>query len=118
METYKRHDRSDIAIHWFNAACWLLLFVTGVGLLLEEVQVRPEAAGLLVEELDQRAAGGHAEEFVFNEAVAAFERAVRLRGACGSCLVGLDSVRRRRHEQDLSKDRRGEGVVSGLAEAV
>ncbi|WP_027176089.1 MAG: formate dehydrogenase subunit gamma [Desulfovibrio aminophilus] len=33
METYKRHDRSDIAIHWFNAACWLLLFVTGVGLL-------------------------------------------------------------------------------------
>lgn len=31
--TYKRHDRSDIFIHWFNAACWLLLLITGVGLI-------------------------------------------------------------------------------------
>ena len=30
---HKRHDRSDIFIHWFNAACWLLLLVTGVGLI-------------------------------------------------------------------------------------
>ncbi|WP_320176115.1 cytochrome b/b6 domain-containing protein [Maridesulfovibrio sp.] len=29
---YKRHDRSDIFIHWFNAACWFLLLVTGLGL--------------------------------------------------------------------------------------
>ncbi|NDV20472.1 cytochrome B6 [Pseudodesulfovibrio sp. JC047] len=31
--TYKRHDRSDIFIHWFNAVCWLLLLLTGVGLI-------------------------------------------------------------------------------------
>ncbi|MCG2732692.1 cytochrome b/b6 domain-containing protein, partial [Pseudodesulfovibrio aespoeensis] len=31
--THKRHDRSDIFIHWFNAACWLLLLLTGVGLI-------------------------------------------------------------------------------------
>ncbi len=30
---YKRHDRSDIFIHWFNAACWILLLLTGVGLI-------------------------------------------------------------------------------------
>jgi len=30
---FKRHDRSDIFIHWFNAACWLLLLLTGVGLI-------------------------------------------------------------------------------------
>ncbi|NDV23392.1 formate dehydrogenase subunit gamma [Desulfovibrio sp. JC022] len=29
---YKRHDRSDIFIHWFNAACWFLLLVTGLAL--------------------------------------------------------------------------------------
>ena len=29
---YKRHDRSDIFIHWFNAVCWFLLLVTGLGL--------------------------------------------------------------------------------------
>ena len=29
----KRHDRSDIAMHWFNALCWLLLLVTGIGLI-------------------------------------------------------------------------------------
>ncbi|HKI80434.1 MAG TPA: cytochrome b/b6 domain-containing protein [Pseudodesulfovibrio sp.] len=32
-KTYKRHDRSDIFIHWFNAACWLLLLLTGLGLI-------------------------------------------------------------------------------------
>ena len=30
---HKRHDASDIFIHWFNAACWLLLLLTGVGLI-------------------------------------------------------------------------------------
>jgi len=30
---YKRHDTSDIFIHWFNAVCWLLLLLTGVGLI-------------------------------------------------------------------------------------
>ncbi|QJB55948.1 cytochrome b/b6 domain-containing protein [Pseudodesulfovibrio sp. zrk46] len=30
---HKRHDKSDIFIHWFNAACWLLLLLTGVGLI-------------------------------------------------------------------------------------
>jgi formate dehydrogenase subunit gamma len=33
MRMYKRHDRSDIFIHWFNAVCWFLLLVTGVGLI-------------------------------------------------------------------------------------
>lgn len=28
-----RHDVSSIRMHWFNAACWLLLLVTGVGLI-------------------------------------------------------------------------------------
>ncbi len=30
---FKRHDRSDIFMHWFNAACWIILLVTGVGLI-------------------------------------------------------------------------------------
>ncbi|MDP2847308.1 MAG: cytochrome b/b6 domain-containing protein [Humidesulfovibrio sp.] len=29
----KRHDPSDIRIHWFNAACWLVLLVSGLGLI-------------------------------------------------------------------------------------
>jgi len=29
----KRHDLSDIRIHWFNAACWLVLLLTGIGLI-------------------------------------------------------------------------------------
>lgn len=32
-KVYKRHDPSDIFIHWYNAACWLLLLVTGFGLI-------------------------------------------------------------------------------------
>jgi len=30
---HKRHDKSDIFIHWFNAACWFLLLLTGIGLI-------------------------------------------------------------------------------------
>lgn len=30
---HKRHDKSDIFIHWFNAVCWFLLLLTGVGLI-------------------------------------------------------------------------------------
>ena len=30
---YKRHDSSDIFMHWFNAVCWFLLLLTGVGLI-------------------------------------------------------------------------------------
>ena len=30
---YKRHDGSDIFMHWFNATCWFLLLLTGVGLI-------------------------------------------------------------------------------------
>lgn len=33
MRQFKRHDRSDILIHWFNALCWLVLLVTGIGLI-------------------------------------------------------------------------------------
>ena len=30
---YKRHDRSDILIHWWNGICWFVLLVTGIGLI-------------------------------------------------------------------------------------
>lgn len=36
MRNLKRHDTSDIILHWFNAACWLLLLVTGLGLIKNE----------------------------------------------------------------------------------
>ncbi len=29
----RRHDRPDIVIHWFNAVCWILLLLTGIGLI-------------------------------------------------------------------------------------
>lgn len=41
---HKRHDRSDIFIHWFNAACWLLLLITGVGL-IQNPAVDPFGSG-------------------------------------------------------------------------
>ncbi len=37
---YKRHDRSDIFIHWFNAVCWFLLLVTGLGLSVTRKLIR------------------------------------------------------------------------------
>jgi len=36
MRSLKRHDASDIFIHWFNAACWLLLLLSGLGLIKNE----------------------------------------------------------------------------------
>lgn len=33
---HKRHDKSDIFIHWFNAGCWILLLLTGIGLIQNE----------------------------------------------------------------------------------
>ncbi len=36
MRNLKRHDTSDILLHWFNAACWLLLLVSGLGLIKNE----------------------------------------------------------------------------------
>ncbi|MBU1041379.1 MAG: cytochrome b/b6 domain-containing protein [Proteobacteria bacterium] len=33
MRNLKRHDTSDILIHWFNAASWLVLLITGLGLI-------------------------------------------------------------------------------------
>jgi formate dehydrogenase subunit gamma len=41
----KRHDPSDIRIHWFNAACWLMLLVTGLGLIKND-QLNPLGAWL------------------------------------------------------------------------
>lgn len=32
----KRHDKSDILMHWFNAGCWLVLLVSGLGLIKNE----------------------------------------------------------------------------------
>lgn len=36
MRNLKRHDTSDILIHWFNAASWLVLLITGLGLIKNE----------------------------------------------------------------------------------
>ncbi|MDQ7833907.1 MAG: cytochrome b/b6 domain-containing protein [Humidesulfovibrio sp.] len=36
MRNLKRHDASDIFIHWFNAASWLVLLITGLGLIKNE----------------------------------------------------------------------------------
>lgn len=36
MRNLKRHDPSDIFIHWFNAASWLVLLITGLGLIKNE----------------------------------------------------------------------------------
>ena len=36
MRNLKRHDASDIIIHWFNAGSWLVLLVTGLGLIKNE----------------------------------------------------------------------------------
>jgi formate dehydrogenase subunit gamma len=38
METqFKRHNKWDIFIHWFNAVCWILLLATGIGLISNEM---------------------------------------------------------------------------------
>jgi len=36
MKRFERHTRLDIAIHWGNAALWLLLMLTGLGLIKAE----------------------------------------------------------------------------------
>jgi formate dehydrogenase subunit gamma len=36
----KRHNRWDIFIHWYNAACWVVLLATGLGLIKNE-QLNP-----------------------------------------------------------------------------
>ncbi|MDO9082075.1 MAG: cytochrome b/b6 domain-containing protein [Humidesulfovibrio sp.] len=36
MRNIKRHERSDILIHWFNAGCWLVLLISGLGLIKNE----------------------------------------------------------------------------------
>lgn len=36
MNNIRRHDRSDILIHWFNAGSWLLLLLSGLGLIKNE----------------------------------------------------------------------------------
>jgi formate dehydrogenase subunit gamma len=41
---HKRHDKSDIFIHWFNAACWLLLLLTGVAL-IQNPEINPLGSG-------------------------------------------------------------------------
>ncbi len=40
----KRHDRSDIFIHWFNAVCWLLLLITGLAL-FSNPEIDPVGSG-------------------------------------------------------------------------
>ena len=36
MRNIKRHEASDIFIHWFNAGSWLVLLVSGLGLIKNE----------------------------------------------------------------------------------
>ncbi len=38
-----RHDRLSIFLHWFNAACWIALLLTGMGLIKNE-QLNPVGA--------------------------------------------------------------------------
>jgi formate dehydrogenase subunit gamma len=54
--TLTRHNGWDIFIHWFNAACWLLLLITGLGLIKNEA-LNPLGAGY-PEALRAMAGGG------------------------------------------------------------
>ncbi len=65
MTYYKRHDRSSIYIHWFNALCWFLLLLTGLGI------VKPEynPLGAWYPELLRSLFGGGAGLLVFHEIV-------------------------------------------------
>ncbi|MFV0423574.1 formate dehydrogenase subunit gamma [Oleidesulfovibrio sp.] len=63
---YKRHDRSDIAIHWINAACWLLLLISGLGL-IQNHALNP--LGESFPEVLRAMAGGAGNLLIFHEAV-------------------------------------------------
>jgi formate dehydrogenase subunit gamma len=64
--THKRHDRSDIFIHWFNAACWLLLLLTGVGL-IQNPAIDPLGSGY--PEAMRSLAGGGAALLAIHEGI-------------------------------------------------
>ncbi|WP_319541152.1 cytochrome b/b6 domain-containing protein [uncultured Pseudodesulfovibrio sp.] len=64
--TYKRHDASDIFIHWFNAACWLLLLLTGVGL-IQNPAIDPFGSGY--PEAMRAMVGGGANLLVIHEVI-------------------------------------------------
>jgi formate dehydrogenase subunit gamma len=64
--THKRHDRSDIFIHWFNAACWLLLLLTGVGL-IQNPAIDPLGSGY--PEAMRSLAGGGAALLTIHEGI-------------------------------------------------
>ena len=61
---YKRHDTSDIFIHWFNAACWLLLLFTGIGL-IQNPAIDPFGSGY--PEAMRAMVGGGANLLVIHE---------------------------------------------------
>lgn len=82
---FKRHDKSDIFIHWFNAACWLLLLLTGVGL-IQNPAIDPFGSGY--PEGLRSLVGGGANLLVIHEGIGLiwiagflFYLAVNFRGA-------------------------------------
>lgn len=66
MRMYKRHDRSDIFIHWFNAVCWLMLLVTGIGL-ISNPSLDPLGSGF--PEMLRNVAGGGGNLLVVHEGI-------------------------------------------------
>ncbi|MFH1912896.1 MAG: cytochrome b/b6 domain-containing protein [Pseudomonadota bacterium] len=62
----KRHDRSDIFIHWFNAACWLLLLLSGVGL-IQNPAIDPLGSGY--PEAMRALVGGGANLLIIHEVI-------------------------------------------------
>ncbi|BDQ38261.1 formate dehydrogenase subunit gamma [Pseudodesulfovibrio nedwellii] len=63
---FKRHDKTDIFIHWFNAACWLLLLLTGVGL-IQHPAIDPFGSGY--PEAMRAMVGGGANLLVIHEII-------------------------------------------------
>jgi formate dehydrogenase subunit gamma len=62
----KRHNRWDIFIHWFNAACWVVLLATGLGLIKNE-QLDP--VGAWFPEAMRALVGGGANLLILHQAV-------------------------------------------------
>nr|WP_321255044.1 cytochrome b/b6 domain-containing protein [uncultured Pseudodesulfovibrio sp.] len=63
---FKRHDKTDIFIHWFNAVCWLLLLLTGVGL-IQHPAIDPFGSGY--PEAMRAMVGGGANLLVIHEII-------------------------------------------------
>ncbi len=65
-KTYRRHDGTDIYLHWFNAVCWLLLLLSGVGL-IQNPAIDPFGSGY--PEALRSLVGGGGNLLVLHEAI-------------------------------------------------